>query len=125
MPTRVEIAWAAGLFEGEGTITHTTARNNTTGKAHRLSLESADLDVLERFVRVVGVGEAKLVRRTPRPGRKPTWVWKVDGRRRCEPVLRLLLPHLGRRRAERAREALEEMSRMRPDRLPMEMRRAA
>lgn len=47
-----EIAWAAGLFEGEGSFDH------SAGNAHRprATMSLTDQDVLERFMRAVGVG---------------------------------------------------------------------
>jgi hypothetical protein len=45
-----QIAWAAGLFEGEGTIV------DSTGSV-QLRVKMTNLDVLERLVDVFGVGE--------------------------------------------------------------------
>ena len=47
----VELAWFAGLFEGEGTVTW-DKRYHTM----RLSVGSTDLDVLERVQQATGVG---------------------------------------------------------------------
>jgi hypothetical protein len=45
-----QIAWAAGLFEGEGTIV------DSTGSV-QLRVKMTDLDVLERLLDVFGVGD--------------------------------------------------------------------
>jgi hypothetical protein len=45
-----QIAWAAGLFEGEGTIV------DSAGPV-QLRVKMTDLDVLERLLDVFGVGE--------------------------------------------------------------------
>jgi hypothetical protein len=68
-----DLAWAAGLFEGEGYVEH---RPNGCGRTTRgLGLAMTDLDVVERFQKVVGVGAV----RGPYTNRrnKPLYVWKV------------------------------------------------
>ena len=49
-PFNPAIAWAAGLFEGEGTITR------CDGRLH-LRMQLTDLEVLERFAEIVGTGK--------------------------------------------------------------------
>jgi hypothetical protein len=44
-----EIAWAAGLFEGEGSITHVYGRT-------QLRIHMTDFEVLERFLEIIGAG---------------------------------------------------------------------
>jgi hypothetical protein len=97
-----EIAWAAGLFEGEGTMV--VAR----GKYAVMALQMRDRDVVERWALVVGCGQK--VRCEKRAVRNPAHsdiyrceiAKRVDVRR----VLTMFLPYLGERRAERARQVL-------------------
>jgi hypothetical protein len=49
MSEELDIAWAAGLFEGEGTIV------DSTGSV-QLRVKMTDLDVLEKLFDVFGVG---------------------------------------------------------------------
>jgi hypothetical protein len=49
MSEELDIAWAAGLFEGEGTIV------DSTGSV-QLRVKMTDLDVLEKRFDVFGVG---------------------------------------------------------------------
>lgn len=68
----VELAWAAGLFEGEGSC---FARKKDSGHHYiELSLASTDEDVLRRFHDAVGVGTVHGPRKLP--GRKPIWTWR-------------------------------------------------
>jgi hypothetical protein len=89
-----ETAWAAGLFEGEGSI-------SCTDRSHNISLEMTDHDVVERFRDAVGTG----VIYGPYdkgPRRKPMYVWRAGGRAQREQVLRLLYPYFGERRRAQA-----------------------
>jgi hypothetical protein len=93
------IAWAAGLFEGEGTIV------DSTGSV-QLRIKMTDLDVLEKLLDVSGVGEIyEPYESGSRDGhlRKPHWIWIC-----AEPFVRKVCeampPWLGQRRIARARE---------------------
>ena len=98
-----QVAWAAGLFEGEGCI-HLDCTK--TGSYTRLTLVTTDRDVAERFARIVGVGH--IYGKKPKlPTHKPQWQWRVAARGDVLRVKRLLLPHLGLRRTERWRECDE------------------
>jgi hypothetical protein len=48
-----DIAWAAGLFEGEGCLSFSTVRGERYPQA---MLKTTDRDVLARFHRIVVVG---------------------------------------------------------------------
>lgn len=105
--TECDIAWAAGLFEGEGYI---VARPVTSHRVFmQVGLETRDRDVLERFVDIAR--ELGGARRTQRPRaeillrekskRNPnysdTYSWSTTG----HPARRIydaLKPHLGQRR---------------------------
>jgi hypothetical protein len=88
--TRAEsIAWAAGLFEGEGCITMSDGYVV-------LQLEMTDEDIMRRFDEIVGYG------RVYGPysysnRRKPYWMWVARGDAAFG-ILELLAPWLGERR---------------------------
>jgi hypothetical protein len=65
-------------------------------------MHSTDLDVLERFQRVVGVG--KIGKAEAVPGRKPIWQWYVYRRADIVALLDRMEPQLGARRLEQAAE---------------------
>jgi len=101
-----DIVWAAGLFEGEGSITH--AANYPNKK--NLSIGMTDKDVMERFVDVVGHGKlygpycykkSKNI--------KPYWQWKIWKNSEVLRILKMFLPHFGKRRTERAIEAINHL----------------
>lgn len=98
------IAWAAGLFEGEGSILC------PSGHYQRLRLGMTDEDVVRRFQAIAGCGTVR--RAQPRAaGWRPLFVWQVSDRGNVSRLLGLWLPYFGGRRAERAVEALERISR--------------
>lgn len=101
MKTDQDIAWAAGLFEGEGCIT-------TGGRPDRwqLLLTSNDFDVIEKFSEIVEVGTNSIVRRKIyEDGLR----WQCSRRIDVLCVLTDFLPWLGNRRTLRAMEAIESL----------------
>jgi hypothetical protein len=100
----LEIAWAGGLFEGEGTITLVGSKY----KQPSLRLGMVDLDIVERFRDVVGVG-AIYTERRPAP-RQDLYRWVTNRRSDCLRVVSELWPHLGDRRRARALEVLPELA---------------
>lgn len=102
--TPSEIAWAAGLFEGEGTIS--SKPQGTRGSGAQLRLGMNDKDVVERFRKIVGCGG--LYAHKPGTGStKPNWTWYVYDADKVTAILSAFLPFLGARRSAKAMEALE------------------
>ena len=100
-----DIVWAAGLFEGEGCIAQ-----HTKGSGYRkLVISMTDSDVMERFVDVVGYGNL----RGPynyNTGYKPYWRWEIVKSKEVLRILKMFLPHLGKRRSEKAIEAINHLN---------------
>lgn len=99
-PDKTEIAWAAGLFEGEGCI-HIGARNAG------LMLRTTDHDVLVKFHRIVECGNIRGPLPVAEPHHKPSWDWRAGSQADREAVLAAFLPWLGARRRERAQQMLD------------------
>lgn len=114
-----DIAWAAGLFEGEGCIHLNRTR---TGRYIQLALATTDRDVLDRFLRVMEVGQ--IYYKKPRLARhKPQWQWRCATREGVAHARSLLLPHLGSRRTEKWADCIEHASApVRPGRKIIELR---
>ncbi len=100
-----DLAWAAGLFEGEGCFS--PRRPNGKQSMHLYAaIASTDEDVVLRFAEIVGVGNVvKLRKRLPH--HKDAWRWSVNGDT-VERVYDLLSPWLGKRRKARYAELLAE-----------------
>lgn len=96
------LAWAAGLFEGEGCISLDKRFDQLV-----LSISMTDKDVVELFAEVIGYGKVRKLH-TPSmqaKGRKPAWIWTVTGSP-AELCATKLLPYLCERRTERLAETL-------------------
>ncbi len=100
--SEVEIAWAAGLFEGEGCLTF----SNSQQKFATASINMVDFDVVERFALLCGVGSVYRERQQEARGWKPQLKWSASGIEAVG-VATVLLPHFGDRRRKRATEILE------------------
>ena len=100
MNSDTQIAWAAGIFEGEGCITRT---HTSMGM---LQLRMTDLDVVQKFVDIMGYGN--IVQEPTLPSGKDVWCWRVGKRNQVYRMLELLLPHLMSRRAYAAQNILDD-----------------
>jgi hypothetical protein len=106
-PKIVELAWAAGLFEGEGSIclVHSN-RKNRTYVYPALTMNQTDRDVIMRFSEIVGgyvLGPYQFASNSART-RKPVWSWRVQKKHEAIRVICWLYPYLGKRRRKRADE---------------------
>ncbi len=111
---REDIAWAAGLFEGEGSISWSRHKNRyrPDGECYhtlQMSLHSTDEDVVRKFAKIIGVGKVHGPYRFPSPevpNRKPSWYWGITSHERCQAVIAMLWPWLCSRRKAKAKETL-------------------
>jgi hypothetical protein len=76
--TETEIAWAAGLFEGEGSITYIPRGLHPD---LQVAINMTDEDVVRRFEAVVDRGRVYGPYHPPSHGdrRKPFWRWMATG----------------------------------------------
>jgi hypothetical protein len=92
----IDIAWLAGLFEGEGTV-------SINGRSLTVRIGMTDNDVIGRAAELM---RAKIyVRRRDRTHYKPVWTAQTKGAVAAG-VIMTLYPWLGIRRREQARVAL-------------------
>ena len=108
MNDEVQVAWAAGFFEGEGCI--------KTQKANyqAICINNTDKDVIERFVSIVNYGNLngpyKSNGRKHKPTHKPYWSWEISKKSEVKRILEMFLPYLGKRRSQRAEQALYHLT---------------
>lgn len=97
----IDIAWLAGLIEGEGNI-------SINGRAFTIRMKMTDRDVIYRAADLLGgpIYEGK----RPQPHWKPTWVTQVKGAPAAGWAM-TLYPWLGQRRRQQVREGLAEWRR--------------
>ena len=96
------IEWAAGLFEGEGSI----YRHSPTSATYYTEVAMTDKDVLEDFHKIVEVGTLKGPYHKPsmKSHHKPYFKWKAGKQKDVTKFLISILPYLGHRRVEKALE---------------------
>lgn len=97
-PDRTEIAWAAGLFEGEGAICQ-----DKNGRV-RLSLKMTDQDCVYQFCDIVGgkvYGPYHYEAKDGYP-RSPFWQWHSDKGANPRTIIHMFWPWLQTRRRARA-----------------------
>jgi hypothetical protein len=106
-PTEAEIAWAAGLFEGEGCISFGRSAASDY-RLPQMTIVMTDRDVLERFQAVVGGNlSGKPFRRAEHV--KEQWSWRIHGKPAYAVYLRLR-PWLCERRRQRGDEVFAHLN---------------
>lgn len=95
----VEVAWVAGLLEGEGSFL-----TQTNCYSPKVSCQMTDKDVLDKLVSIAGGTMFMVTKRQEHW--KDCWAWRISGDPAAE-LIKSLLPHLGERRRQRASEVLE------------------
>lgn len=89
-----EIAWVAGIIEGEGTfVAH--------GSGVRIGVAMTDIDIINRLAAVTGIGNVYHNLSVARPHHKPASLWCVGRRAHAVHLFAAIYPWLGRRRRER------------------------
>jgi hypothetical protein len=114
LPRREELAWAAGFFDGEGSVSkYTTRRGDKEYTYLQMNCPQVEREVLDRFLAAVGVGVVYgpygFQKYAP-PGSvwKPHWMWNARGFEQVQQVIATLWPWLGTVKREQARRLLIE-----------------
>lgn len=92
----VTIAWAAGIFEGEGTIV-------LVGHRATVCVQMTDLDILEKLRD--NFGGKIYVQKKQKIHHKESWKWCITKSSDAVGFLRLIYDHLGERRQKKSDEA--------------------
>jgi hypothetical protein len=100
--TDPQIAWAAGLFEGEGCITWKTRR----GKLYPyVYMSMTDKDVMEKFANLFGL--TLRIRTRGEAHWKDQWRFETGAKHKVRELLSAMLPFFGERRAYKALNTLD------------------
>lgn len=100
---RFQIAWLAGLTEGEATFGIDRGRP-------KIRVRMTDHDVVQRVAELCGTNKVHTVDYFHRRfGSQVQYEWTCRGRNAIE-VMRAILPYMGERRAARINEILEVCS---------------
>lgn len=98
------VAWAAGLFEGEGCWGTRMGSRRRYWYPYSV-LKMTDQDVVERFKKIVGVGSIYALG-IPKGGKKPQWKWRIGSFEHVQHIAALFWPWLGIRRKTKVKEIL-------------------
>lgn len=106
----LELAWAAGFFDGEGTISQTTAKG-TTKRYLLLRMAHVDPRPLERFIVAVGIGHIRgPYQHKKGEGRWSDYsVWQLGGSR-AEIAFAALEPYLSEPKREQYARVKERIA---------------
>lgn len=108
--TRENIAWAAGLFEGEGSCYFRDRKQGTSAsRSACVVLNMTDEDVIRKLHRIIGLGSVNGPYQPP-GNRKPVWRWSVTGSEQPQAVLAAFWPFLCSRRQAKIAEVLAQIA---------------
>lgn len=119
--TRENLAWLAGIFEGEGTIRWTKAApkrddgSHPGGQSLDLSIAMTDEDVLRRVAEIAGVGKVFGPYQPKPETRKPIFTYKVTGANGYALIV-AIFQWLHSRRKEQALATIKQWSNSHPKR---------
>lgn len=108
MTTDTDIAWAAGLFEGEGCFSTWIGDKKYNSRTFEANLTSTDEDIITRFYEIVGVGVIRTNKlKTQYNGRrKQQWTWRTNKKHEIMFIGLLFKQYLGKRRTEKFQELM-------------------
>ena len=102
----VDLAWAAGLFEGEGCFSSSTrSRRKSPYRGFSARVGMSDQDVVRRFAAILGYGSVDRVEPYVSTD-KVIWQWRSTRFEHVQATIALLWQWLGVRRRARAKEIL-------------------
>ena len=110
--TPIQVAWAAGILEGEGCFSIFVRKSaKHDHKSLAIHCEMTDEDVIRKLHAVFNVGTVlerlNTSGRVDRRVRKKTWIWSVQNHEGIHKVCTAVLPHMGSRRKEKIKELLD------------------
>jgi hypothetical protein len=93
-----QLAWCAGLIDGEGSIGLNYESYNVARLHVRLRCQMTSLSAIERLREVLGAGT--VTKQVRKPPRQPAYAWYLQQPTAAIRVLEQLLPHLVVKRYE-------------------------
>ena len=116
MSEEAEIAWIAGLLEGEGCFSICTRKAaKHDHKTLAILCEMTDEDVINKLHRLAGCGTVNKRQndkgRVDRRERKPTWIWSVQNHAGILKICEAIYPLMGQRRKQKIDEMVEYVKR--------------
>lgn len=104
----VDIAWLAGIIEGEGTI---LIPQNAGRHYPSVRVRMTDKDIIYGLQSITGMGNVILGEKPKEDHYKQSWQWHVCKRQDVARLLLAIVPLMGERRTARILEAAEALAR--------------
>jgi len=121
---KADIAWAAGLFEGEGCISETHTDRPISRRGYQVHLGMCDEDAVNRLEYLFPSPNGLHIRKPPgKDTYLPQYIWSRSSKEGVAEFLEAILPFLCHRRAAKAYEALSWAYSPRPKRIDYETKR--
>jgi|SRR5579859_4384155 len=125
MNRECKLSWAAGFFDGEGSvyIRHTTKHKGGNGRYYPLltvemSLSQVEPHPLRRFKKIVNTGKLGGPYKPRKKNAKPYYKWQTAGRPSTRKVLLLLWPYLSNPKKIQAKRCWKELLEKRTKKSP-------
>ncbi len=102
-PNQLELAWAAGFFDGEGCFT-------ISKDYPHINIGQTDIEVLDRFRNAVGIGKVYGPYAAPfdKKNWRPQWYYGVTGKNQIEKIYELIGPYLSSIKKEQYQRVMEK-----------------
>lgn len=115
MNNKTNIAWAAGLYEGEGSCVASKRKSRPNSPSISMRLTSCDKDVIEKFHSIVQVGNQQTPH-IPNNGlaKKVQYIWACNNHSDIEKIINLFLPYLSERRTKQVNVVLDYIKSRKP-----------
>lgn len=102
-PTMMQLGWAAGFIEGEGTF----AGHRKTCRCERITVNQVQKEPLERLASYLGGSILSRQRHHSQPIGQPYWTWQATGPR-ARGIMMSIYPLMSPKRKEQIRKALSK-----------------
>jgi hypothetical protein len=104
--SEADLAWLAGLLEGEGSFyaSGSRAKNGVMYRYPQIKVSMTDRDVIERVAQMFGI-KVSVNSREKRREAKQIYSAQINGSRAME-LMQQLLPWMGKRRSQKIKELL-------------------
>ena len=117
--SREKLAWAAGIFEGEGCFCFSASIKSQKGRGPlHASVKMTDEDVVRRFHSIIGLGAVYTVKSRAKKlngeYRKQQWCWQVGSFEDFQAVVAMLWSWLYSRRRAKAKDILTRYHALEP-----------
>jgi len=88
-----DYAWAAGLFDGEGSVCYTNPKDRPNPRIH-LTMSMTDRKAVEKFYSIVEVGNINILRHYEKQGYQRQYRWHSEKALDVAHVIKYLGPYL-------------------------------